>query len=237
MRVWTRCRAYVSRGSGNRRKTMKAYESEHCGWFHEGFGMGESMRATWQGNGNPICRHFCADIVRLFISTPYEIERKGQIKAGWRKEKREWEGERKRTSRFIAVLAYCRGFTNVFFFFHLFYLRCTPRERLYNSTVCIGHTPSTAGSVSSLHTANFARFHATTSHDTAHAVVNFKLTDDSRSVSEYRREVTPFSRGPAACVHRLDVVENHTLYRTFLLSFFCFRSRKMWDLSSFANVK
>jgi len=121
-------------------------------------------------------------------------------------------------------------------FFGLFYLCCAPRERLYNPTVCIGHTLST-GTVSSLHTANFARFHATVSHDTT--IVNFQLTDDSRSVSEYRREFTPFSRGPAACVRRLDVVENHTLYRTFPSSF-CFRScEKMRDLttSSFDNMK
>lgn len=38
-------RSRITRIGKNRRKTMKSYESEHCGWFHEGFGTGESMRA------------------------------------------------------------------------------------------------------------------------------------------------------------------------------------------------
>lgn len=92
---------------------MKAYESEHCGWLHEGLGVGEAMRATWREDGNPICRHFCADIVRLFISTPYEIEteRKRAEKGGRRATKREREGR----IRFIAVLAYCRGSAEILF--------------------------------------------------------------------------------------------------------------------------
>lgn len=127
---------------------MKAYESEHCGWFHEGFRMGESMRATWQGDGNPICRHFCADIVRLFISTPNEIERKRQIKLK--------AGGREREHP--ALLPYWHiAVDPPACFFGLFYLRCTPRERLYNSAVCIGHRRRLAASP--LYTpANFARF-------------------------------------------------------------------------------
>lgn len=121
--------------------------------------------------------------------------------------------------------------------FRPFFIFAARHENGCTTPRCVSDTPSTAGSVSSLHAANFARFHATASHDTT--VVNFQLTDDSRSVSEYRREFTPFSRSSAACVRRLGVVENHTLYRTFLLSFSCIHSRKMRDLttSSFANVK
>lgn len=136
MRVRTRCRAYVSRGSGNRRKTMKAYESEHCGWFHEGFGMGESMRATWQGDGNPICRHFCADIVRLFISTPNEIERKGQIKGQ--------DGEKKRVRRrekeSVSLYWHIAADPPTCSFFDLFYLRCTPRENGCTTPRCVSDT-------------------------------------------------------------------------------------------------
>lgn len=191
-----------------------------------------------KGTGIPSVGIFASTLCTLFISTLYEIERKGQIVKGRKKKRKErkCERERKRASYFIAVLAYCRGSANVLFRPFLSSLHAT-RTAVQLHGVYRTHTPSTAGSVSSPHAANFARFHATTSHDTT--VVNFQLTDDSRSVSEYRREFTPFSRGPATCVRRLDVVENHILYRTFLLSFFCLHSRKMRDLTTsfFTNVK
>lgn len=98
--------------------------------------------------------------------------------------------------------------------FSAFFIFAARHARTRGTTPrCIGRTPSAVGNVSSLHAANFARFHATVSHDTV--VVNFQLTDDSRSVSEYRCEFTPFSHRPAAYVPRLDIVENHTAYRFF----------------------
>lgn len=211
-------------------KRWKPMKASIVGGFMRGTGWaracgqrGEGGREQGRGrSGNPICRHFCADIVRLFISTPNEIPRETDRRGAGGV----WEKEGAALYCRIGILPRIRrrAFSALFFFF-TFIARhedgCTTRR-------CIGHTPiqrEGLGIVSSVCAANFARFHATVSHDTV--VVNFQLTDDSRSVSEYRCEFTPFSRGPAGCIRWLDVVENHTLYRTFCRV--CLHSRKMRD--------
>lgn len=121
-------------------KRWKPMKASIVGGFMRGSGMGESMRATWRGDGNPICRHFCADIVRLFISTPNKIERTRQIVKDRVGKKRGWEeGEKESIPLYcrIGILPRIRQRAFSAFFF---YLRRTPRERPYNSTVCIGHT-------------------------------------------------------------------------------------------------
>lgn len=134
--------------------------------------------------------------MRLFISTPYEIER-GSDRGCERKEgcRRKKEKESPLYCR-IGILPRIRR--RALFRLFLSSLHAT-RGREVQLHVYWAYT------VSSLHAANFARFHATVSHDTV--VVNFQLTDDSRAYRDIDANLPLFLVVP----HRLDVVENHNI--------------------------
>lgn len=138
---------------------------------------------TRRGDGNPICRHFCADIVRLFISTPSEIGKK-------------------RAPLYCRIGILPRIRRRAFSAFFTFAL--ARHARLYNYTLHRAHIHiyvyhrrlAARLCLYSLRAANFVRFHATRrSVTTLHCrvVVNFQLTNNGRNVSEYRREFTSFS--------------------------------------------
>lgn len=162
--------SHVSRGSGIRQKTMEAYESEHCGWFHEGSKVDETMWATcgWESHLSAfLCRH----CVTVYIDTEIE-KREEKSRKGWHKSGKERKGKREMVEwiRFITVLACCHGSADVFF--QSFFTFATRHE---NGCTTLHDAPDTrrrgSASLLSVSAVSFMYFHATVSHD--NVVVNF----------------------------------------------------------------